>query len=62
VVEDLFTYQAGMSGTNSKGNKTSIEGDFIQKNGVLSSNDVVLDTHDHGGVVRGGSNTDGPNK
>jgi phage baseplate assembly protein gpV len=51
-----------MSGTNSKGNKTSIEGDFIQKNGVLSSNDVVLDTHDHGGVVRGGSNTDGPNK
>jgi phage baseplate assembly protein V len=62
VVEDLFTYQAGMSGTNSKGNKTSIQGDFIQSQGELSSNGVVLDTHDHGGVQRGGSNTDGPNK
>jgi phage baseplate assembly protein V len=62
VIEDLLTYQAGMSGTNGKGNKTSIEGDFIQSNGELSSNGVVLDTHDHGGVQRGGSNTDGPNK
>ncbi|HGK4969084.1 TPA: phage baseplate assembly protein V, partial [Yersinia enterocolitica] len=27
-----------------------------------SSNGVVIDDHDHGGVQRGGSNTYGPNK
>lgn len=61
TVEDLFTYQAGMSGQNgSAGAKTSIKGAFTHTDGQLSSNGVVLDDHDHGGVQRGGSRTDGP--
>ncbi|WP_272681126.1 phage baseplate assembly protein V [Providencia sp. PROV129] len=35
-------------------------GDVIHKNGTFSSNGVVLDDHDHGGVERGRSRTDGP--
>ncbi|MEX6151123.1 phage baseplate assembly protein V [Providencia hangzhouensis] len=35
-------------------------GDIVHKNGTFSSNGVVLDDHDHGGVERGGSRTDGP--
>lgn len=60
VVEDLFTYQSGMSGADGRGNTTSIKGNFVQSDGVLSSNDVVLDDHDHGGVQRGGDRSDGP--
>ncbi|MEQ5315789.1 phage baseplate assembly protein V [Providencia vermicola] len=35
-------------------------GNVIHKNGTFSSNGVVLDDHDHGGVERGSSRTDGP--
>lgn len=35
-------------------------GDIVHKNGTFSSNGVVLDDHNHGGVERGGSRTDGP--
>lgn len=62
TVTDLLSYQAGMSGKNGKGNGTAITGDIIHRDGELSSNGVVLDRHDHSGVQRGGSNTDGPNK
>lgn len=62
VVEDLFTYQAGMAGTNSKGNTTSISGNITHTGGALSSNGVVVHTHKHGGVERGGSTTEGPDK
>ena len=37
-----------------------INGDVTQGGGQLSSNGVVVDDHDHGGVQRGGSRTDGP--
>ena len=42
----------------SKGGKMS--GDVEHSSGKLSSNGVVVDDHDHGGVQRGGSRTDGP--
>jgi phage baseplate assembly protein V len=60
TVQGLFTYSAGMSGTNGKGNNTSIKGDITHESGNLSSNGVVVHTHKHGGVNRGGSDTDGP--
>lgn len=68
VVEDLFTYMAGMSGTNGKGNKTTIAGDINHKGdydhseGEMKSNGVVVDKHEHGGVQKGDENTNGPNK
>ncbi|MNY09620.1 hypothetical protein D3C86_1425400 [compost metagenome] len=58
---------AGMSGKNGKGNKTAIEGeinhkgDYNHTDGEMRSNGVVADKHTHGGVYRGGDNTDGPN-
>ncbi|MEZ2680081.1 phage baseplate assembly protein V [Providencia rettgeri] len=39
---------------------SEMTGDVIHKNGTFSSNGVVLDDHDHGGVERGRSRTDGP--
>ncbi len=62
TVEKLLTYNGGMSGQGGKGGKTVIRGDVSHEGGKLSSNGVVLDTHDHGGVQRGSDNTDGPNK
>ncbi|WP_186371304.1 phage baseplate assembly protein V [Yersinia alsatica] len=38
-----------------------MSGDIQHTGGAFSSNGVVIDSHDHGGVQRGGSNTDGPN-
>lgn len=38
----------------------TMEGDVTHSGGKLSSNGVVLSDHDHGGVQRGGSRTDGP--
>lgn len=35
-------------------------GNITHKNGTFSSNGVVIDDHNHGGVERGGSRTDGP--
>ncbi|ELW9295688.1 phage baseplate assembly protein V [Enterobacter roggenkampii] len=42
----------------SEGGKMS--GDVEHGSGKLSSNGVVVDDHDHGGVQRGSSRTDGP--
>lgn len=60
VVEDLFSYQAGMSGKNGKGNVTAVEGDFRQTNGEMSSNGIVVDKHHHDKVMEGGSISGGP--
>lgn len=60
VIEDLLTYLAGLAGQNGKGNTTAISGDLRHHSGQLSSNGVVLDIHDHGGVLRGDSRTDPP--
>lgn len=60
TVTGLFTYQAGMSGKNGKGNSTAITGDLLHTDGKLSSHGVVLHTHDHGGVLVGGARTEGP--
>ncbi|WP_010255093.1 phage baseplate assembly protein V [Pantoea agglomerans] len=38
----------------------TMRGDVTHSGGKLSSNGVVVDDHDHGGVQRGGSRTDGP--
>lgn len=35
-------------------------GDITHKGGKFSSNGIVVDEHNHGGVERGGSRTDGP--
>ncbi|WLV38669.1 phage baseplate assembly protein V [Morganella morganii] len=37
-----------------------MSGSFKHTGGTFSSNGVVIDAHDHGGVERGGSRTDGP--
>nr|ELR5111150.1 phage baseplate assembly protein V [Providencia stuartii] len=41
-----------------KGGKMT--GNITHTDGAFSSNGVVIDDHDHGGVQRGGSRTDGP--
>lgn len=38
----------------------TMKGNVTHSGGKLSSNGVVVDDHDHGGVQRGGSRTDGP--
>lgn len=60
TVQGLLTYQAGLSGTNGKGNNTVISGDIQHKGGQLASNGVVLDKHSHGGVQPGSARTQGP--
>ncbi|HBR1254775.1 TPA: phage baseplate assembly protein V [Klebsiella pneumoniae] len=37
-----------------------MKGDITHSGGKLSSNGVVVDDHDHGGIERGGGRTDGP--
>lgn len=37
-----------------------MSGSFTHTGGTFSSNGVVIDDHNHGGVERGGSRTDGP--
>ncbi|EEG08222.1 phage baseplate assembly protein V [Pseudogulbenkiania ferrooxidans] len=59
TVNGLFSYKAGMSGTGG-GAGTQISGDITHTDGSLSSNGVTVHTHNHGGVTRGGDNTDGP--
>nr|DAK38748.1 MAG TPA: baseplate assembly protein V [Caudoviricetes sp.] len=62
TVDGLFTYQAGMAGSNGQGGSTTINGDIRHGGGTLSSNGVVLDTHTHQGVTPGGGNTGEPVK
>lgn len=38
----------------------TINGGVTQRGGAMSSNGVIVDDHDHGGVERGSSRTDGP--
>ncbi|EGT4441740.1 phage baseplate assembly protein V [Cronobacter sakazakii] len=38
----------------------TINGGVTQSGGAMSSNGVIVDDHDHGGVERGSSRTDGP--
>ncbi|CNK72298.1 phage baseplate assembly protein V [Yersinia alsatica] len=38
-----------------------MSGDIQHTGGTFSSNGVVIDSHNHGGVQRGGENTYGPN-
>ena len=45
TVTGLFTYQAGMSGKNGKGNNTTITGDLRHTDGDLSSHGVILHKH-----------------
>jgi phage baseplate assembly protein V len=59
-VEKLLTYESGMAGFGGKGGSTIISGPVTQRDGPLSSNGVVLDSHVHTGVQGGGSNTGGP--
>ncbi|MDR3429020.1 phage baseplate assembly protein V [Silvimonas sp.] len=61
TVQGPFAYMAGMSGADGgNGQGTAISGQFSHKDGKLSSNGVVLDSHDHGNVQNGGGRTDGP--
>lgn len=53
VVDDLLTYGNGLRGTGG-GEGNVITGDFIQTDGELSSNGIVLETHQHEGVISGG--------
>ena len=48
TIKDLLTYQNGLRGQGgSGGNGNSITGTFAHRDGELSSNGVVLHTHDH---------------
>ncbi|NHQ84886.1 phage baseplate assembly protein V [Iodobacter sp. HSC-16F04] len=56
-----FSYAAGMRGTGGEGGgATTITGPITQSGGAITSNGVALDSHTHGGVEHGGSNTGGP--
>ncbi|MCX8566824.1 MAG: hypothetical protein ON057_001551 [Glomeribacter sp. 1016415] len=59
VVEQLLTYQAGLSGTGSAAG-TTISGNISHSGGELSSNGVTLHTHRHSGVEAGGAVSSGP--
>lgn len=63
LVQKLLSFLGGMLGKNTGGGKAAqLQGDVEHTNGALSSNGVVLDTHNHGGVQPGGGNTASPNK
>lgn len=57
TVDDLLTYGNGIAG-NGGDNHNVITGDFVQSDGVLSSNGIVLDTHTHADAQ--GGNVGGP--
>ncbi|MBT0961665.1 phage baseplate assembly protein V [Denitromonas iodatirespirans] len=59
TVDQLLTYGNGLSGTGGS-NGNQISGDFTHASGQLSSNGIVLDSHQHTGVQPGGSTTGGP--
>ena len=62
TVDGLFTYQAGMAGSNGQGGSTTSNGDIRHSGGTLSSNGVALDAHTHKGVTPGGGHTGEPVK
>ena len=56
-----ITFQSfGATGGGSSGNTGEITGNVIHKNGKLSSNGVIVDTHTHKGVTTGNKSTGGP--
>ncbi|UUM20887.1 Gp138 family membrane-puncturing spike protein [Mycoavidus sp. SF9855] len=59
VVEQLLTYQAGLSGTGSAAG-TTISGNISHSGGELSSNGVTLHAHRHDGVKAGSDVSGGP--
>ncbi len=59
IVEQLLTYQAGLSGTGSSAG-TTISGNISHSGGELSSNGVTLHAHQHSGVKAGGDCSGGP--
>lgn len=59
VIQGLLTYQAGLAGTGG-GAGNVITGNFVQTDGQLSSNGIVLDSHTHTGVTAGPASTGGP--
>ena len=60
TVEQLLTYNGGMAGQGGEGGSTVIKGAIKHEGGNLSSNGVVLHTHTHGDVEKGGDSTGGP--
>lgn len=56
----LITGDTAIHGGTVLNGGAKINGDVTQGGGQMSSNGVVVDDHDHGGVQRGGSRTDGP--
>lgn len=59
TVDDLLTYKNGLAGTGGS-NANAITGSLTQTGGSLSSNGIVLDSHQHSGVVAGGGTSGGP--
>ncbi len=59
IVEQLLTYQAGLSGTGSAAG-TTISGNISHSGGELSSNGVTLHAHRHSGIEAGGALSGGP--
>ena len=59
TIKGLLSYLAGLAGMGGSAGNT-ISGDFKHADGEMSSNGVVVDKHIHGGVQRGGGNSDGP--
>lgn len=59
TVKGLLSFMNGLAGQGGE-NGNVIKGDVTHQEGKLSSNGVVLDSHRHGGVQHGGSDTDGP--
>lgn len=65
IIEDLLTYQNGLSGTGGSNNNIvtgqfNHDGDFTHIGGALTSLGTNLHTHVHSGVTPGGGNTGQP--
>ncbi|MBK4769367.1 MAG: phage baseplate assembly protein V [Pantoea sp. Morm] len=56
----VITGDTAIHGGTELNGGAKISGDVTQGGGQMSSNGVVVDDHDHGGVQRGGGRTDGP--
>ncbi|PPC68825.1 phage baseplate assembly protein V [Pantoea sp. ICBG 985] len=56
----VITGDTAIHGGTELNGGAKISGDVTQSGGQMSSNGVVVDDHDHGGVQRGGGRTDGP--
>ncbi|AMP37449.1 phage baseplate assembly protein V [Ralstonia solanacearum] len=58
TVKGRFAYENGITGHGGE-NGNKITGSLTHEGGQLSSNGVVVDDHDHGGVHRGGDWSEG---